>query len=147
MRAYPEGRTTEIVVVAGAVAMHRVAQDPRSPDAVERPLLRLEPGDVAELDANGAVTLERNVNVTDQMSWTTGVLMLDAVRLDDALAELGRWYDVEFKVTARQMDSTRVSGEFRTESVDVAMQRLGLMLGLRATRDGRTVVLSSFSTR
>lgn len=155
VRAYPESRATQVVVVSGSVALHRVRSGASTAStgettmarALERPLVVLTPGDVAELGADGTVSLARNVNTATHVSWTTGVLVLDGTRLRDALAELSRWFDVDFRMESDALDSLRVSGEFRTESVDVAAQRLGLMLGVRTSRDGRTVVLSPDSAR
>jgi len=149
VRAYPENRTTQVVVVSGTVALRPLdsASVPRTPRARERAPIVLEPGDLAEVDSNGTMTLSRNVDVDSYVSWTQGVLLFDATRLGTALADLGRWYDVDFKLDAPGLDSLRVSGEFRNESIDAAMQRLEIMLGVRVVRDGRTVVLSVLSTQ
>jgi transmembrane sensor len=136
---YPEMRATQVAVVSGRVALRAMSQPQQSR------LTLLRPGDVGRLDTTGRTTVARNVALAPYLSWTRGVLAFDAVPLREALAELSRWYDVEFELRGpgkSRFDSLRITGEFREEPVNLAMQRLALMLGARVTQVGRTIQLS-----
>jgi ferric-dicitrate binding protein FerR (iron transport regulator) len=138
--AYPESRVTQVVVVSGLVELRR--PDTAGMPARPLPPTQLQPGDVGRLDSTGAATVAHNVALAPYVSWTRGVLAFDAVPVREALAELSRWYDVDFELRGNAIDSLRITGEFREEPVKVAMQRLALMLRVRATQNGRTVRLS-----
>jgi ferric-dicitrate binding protein FerR (iron transport regulator) len=153
--AYRDAHATQVAVVSGAVALRRSLDAPSSArgggrvPVLERsaPLMVLVPGDVARLDTTGTVTLARNVRITPYVSWTDGVLAFDGAPLRSALAELSRWYDVDFELVGHALDSTRITAEFRNESLDRATQHLALMLGVRVTHRGRSVLLSPSAHR
>jgi ferric-dicitrate binding protein FerR (iron transport regulator) len=153
VNAYNETHATKVAVLSGSVALRRPLVNPsvgatRKPDAPNTtPLMLLRAGDVARLDSSGTATVARGIALTSYVSWTQGVLAFDGTLLRDGLAELSRWYDVDFAVPDNVLDTLRVTGEFRDEPIDQAVQRLALMLDMRATRIGRTVTLSNVRAR
>ena len=92
------------------------------------------------------MSVEHGVPLSSHVSWTQGTLSFNGVRLSEALAELSRLHNVDFVLRAdssgTRMDTLRVTGEFRRESVETLARRLELMLNVTATLRGREVVLS-----
>ena len=53
-------------------------------------------GELARMNANGAITTIRLASVDSYFAWTEGRLVFDRVPLGVVLDELSRWYDVDF---------------------------------------------------
>jgi ferric-dicitrate binding protein FerR (iron transport regulator) len=140
IKAYAELPVTEVVVVSGLV-------DLRGGDkAISSQRTRLRSGDIGRLDSAGRVSVEHGVALRSHVSWTQGTLAFNGVRLAEALADLSRLHNVDFVLRADSsgmtMDTLRVTGEFRRESIETVARRLELMLNVTATLSGRQVVLS-----
>jgi len=92
------------------------------------------------------MTVEHGVPLSSHVSWTQGTLAFNGVRLSEALADLSRLHNVDFVLRADSsgmtMDTLRVTGEFRRESIETVARRLELMLNMTATLLGGEVVLS-----
>ncbi len=147
--AYPEVNATQVVVAEGSVALHQPAakaaasaqlQSAEKADA--RPLMMLEPGDIATLDSNGTATLRRHMDVARYTSWTKGVLTFDSVRLRDAIPEMERWYDIEIRLADAQLGNRRITVQLQSEPARFATERLKFALGVEARAKGRLITLA-----
>jgi transmembrane sensor len=140
IKAYPELPVTQVVVVSGSVELRSDEK------ATSSQRTRLRPGDVGRLDSAGRMSVEHGVPLRSHVSWTQGTLAFNGVRLAEALADLSRLHNVDFVLRADSsgmtMDTLRVTGEFRRESIQAVARRLELMLNVTATLRGREVVLS-----
>jgi ferric-dicitrate binding protein FerR (iron transport regulator) len=62
--------------------------------------------------------------------------------LEDALPELSRWYNLDFKIADRAgLADRRITATFDKESVSQLLTTLTISLDLRAERRGQTVLL------
>jgi transmembrane sensor len=104
----------------------------------------------AVLGARDAATMTARVvrktsetDTTAAMSWTTGRLVFRDAPLRDVLAELGRWYDVDFVLgdssRAHVRITTNIGGATLT---DATMRSLALLIDARAIRRGRTITFT-----
>jgi ferric-dicitrate binding protein FerR (iron transport regulator) len=130
--AYADQRATEVVVAEGRVALWRIRGEVPEPGV--RPALVLEARDLGRLDPNGVATLRRRVDVSRQLSWTTGALGFDGAPLNDVVPALERWYNVEIRLADSALGARRLTATFTNEPVDLVLQRIGLTLGLRVER-------------
>jgi ferric-dicitrate binding protein FerR (iron transport regulator) len=140
IKAYGELPVTQVVVVSGLVELRG------DDNASSSQRMRLRPGDVGRVDSTGKMSVEHGAALRSHVSWTQGTLAFNGVRLGEALADLSRLHNVEFVLPADSsglsMDTLRVTGEFRSESIETVARRLELMLDVTATLRGRQVVLS-----
>lgn len=57
--------------------------------------LLLKPGQQAQKQKSGAMTLNENVNLDEVMGWKNGVFYFENASLEMVLRQLSRWYDVD----------------------------------------------------
>jgi len=62
------------------------------------------------------------------------------------LPQLARWYDVDIRLGDSSIGARRLTATFRDQPVSVVLDLVGLSLGLRVERTGRTVVLHRSSS-
>lgn len=143
VNAYPEMRGTRVVVKEGSVALRRpgVADSGAPPESMA-PLMVVMAGNLARLDESGRVRLVRKVNTASYLAWTQGSIVIDGARLSDAIPQLERWYDLDITLGDGALRERRLTGSFTNASEERMLEQLGVALGVRVTRTGRTVVLS-----
>lgn len=140
VRAYPEEASLQVVVAAGGVAL-------RGPKGGGSVPLTLGPRDRGVIDARGGATLTPNVSLDVHLAWTRGMLAFDEAPLASVLAQLERWYDLEFHGEDRSLEEERITISFTTESVDEALTALARVLNVRFTRVHRLVQLVPLDSR
>jgi transmembrane sensor len=133
VRAYPEDRHARVVVRAGRVGL----RSSRSEDSTTTVLIR---GQLGRLDSAGRALTER-ADTAAEFAWTEGTLVLDGAPLRDALAELGRWFDLDIRLGDSSLGSIPVAATLVNQPTDQALDFLARSLGLQAVRRGQVVVL------
>ncbi|MBA2459610.1 MAG: FecR domain-containing protein [Gemmatimonadales bacterium] len=133
VRAYRGEAAPQVVVREGEVALRAVA----APDSSRRVLL---PGQLGRLAANGSPIVEP-ADTASYFAWTNGWLVLRDTPLRDALPQLGRWYDLDFRLADSSLGATPLSGRFKNELTDTGLDLLAASVGARQVRDGRVVTL------
>jgi transmembrane sensor len=140
VRAYPEDQHARVVVRAGKVALRSaIATDTAS-------VATLEPGELGSLDAAGMPVVQKADTAAD-FAWTGGTLVLDGTPLRDALPQLGRWFDLEFRLADRSLGRIPVAATLINQPTDEALAFLAASLGLREVRRGRIVTFYSANAR
>jgi transmembrane sensor len=134
--AYPEEPTTQVLVASGAVAV-------RSPSALpsEAPLATLGKGEMASIDGSGVARMAENVDVASELAWTEGRHVFRRTPVAEVLAELGRWYDVELRVSDPVLLQRRLTASFGNQPTAQVLEMLSVALGVRVERRGRVVTL------
>jgi ferric-dicitrate binding protein FerR (iron transport regulator) len=74
-------------------------------------------------------------------SFATGVLMLDGVRLSDAIPELNRWYDADIRLGNPALANRMLMGDLPAGTVGEVQEVLELMFNVRVLREGRVLTL------
>jgi len=132
VRAYPEDRHPRVVVRSGRVALRPSnARQTMSPTA-------LAPGQRGTLDAAGRPVVQK-ADTAAEFAWTAGTLVLDGTPLRDALVQLGRWFDVDFRLADSSLGGIPVAATLVSQPTDEALEFLAHSLGLRAAREGQVV--------
>jgi ferric-dicitrate binding protein FerR (iron transport regulator) len=109
-------------------------------------VLTLQSGDLGRIDSTGASTLRRNVDLSVYVGWAEGVLTFDETPLQDAIARLGRWYDLDIQLTDTALARRRFTATFHDEPVSQVLRTLEIALDVRARQTGRLVTLSPSSS-
>lgn len=132
VRAYPEDSSARVVVRTGRVAV-RAARGVSVETVVA-------PGQLARID-RGASTLVLPADTAVWFAWTEGRLVLEGTPLRDALPELGRWFNLEFRLADSTLGDVPLTVTLRTQPTEDVLNNLAASLGLRQRRVGRVVTL------
>jgi transmembrane sensor len=133
VRAYPEQGGARVVVRSGTVAVRSVqAQESTQPGRVVRP------GELGRLGADGEPLVER-ADTAAYFAWTTGTLVFDGTPLRDALPQLARWYDLDFRLADSSLGAIPLSGRLDQTLTPARLDLLAGSVGLEQVRRGRVV--------
>jgi ferric-dicitrate binding protein FerR (iron transport regulator) len=81
--------------------------------------------------------------VSTLTGWRAGQLIFIDARLDDVVASLSRWYDLEFVLAPPRLAERHVSATFDAKHLTAEdLNFLSTSLGVRHSRTGRTITLS-----
>lgn len=137
VRAYPADSTPDVVVAEGLVALGRSgAADSALPDSV-----LLEPGDLGRLTLAGGIDRRRGVPVEQYLAWTGGELVFRGTLLRDAVAELGRWYDVDIRLADPSLGREEVTASFKDELAPAVIGLVAAAAGLVVEQRGTQFIL------
>jgi ferric-dicitrate binding protein FerR (iron transport regulator) len=134
VRAYPEDVGARVVVREGRVAIRAAAAG-----GSERVVA---PGQLGRLGAGREPTVEP-ADTAVWFGWTDGRLVLDGIPLREALPQLSRWFNLEFRLTDSALGDVPLSATLRTQPTVDVLNNLAASLGLRQRQVGRTVTLYS----
>src|SRR5205823_3223818 len=117
---------TQVVVAEGRVALGGASGVKSGPaDSVE-----IGAGELARMNANGAITTIRLASVDSYFAWTEGRLVFDRVPLGVVLDELSRWYDVDFVLADASLAHVRLTTVLRGETLGEALEVLETSLAI-----------------
>jgi transmembrane sensor len=128
VRAYADDPATDVVVAEGEVAVGKVV---------------IRRGDRARVERDGRLALTRDVPLDHYFAWTEGRLVFHDTPLSEVVVQLRRWYDADVHLASSAAASLPVTATFDNQSVDEAVGRLALALGLELSRSGRSFTLRS----
>jgi transmembrane sensor len=135
--AYPEDSLAWVAVVEGRVAVRLPASPHQQPAAV------LARGDATTILPGGRLRTQHDAVMASYTSWATGRLVFDNTRLGDAIPQLSRWYDTEFRLADERLADRRLMASIEDEPLSDVLKLLALSLNLNIERHGDVVVLSS----
>jgi len=134
--AYPEDAGARVVVRSGEVAVRAS----RSAGASRQEQV-IRPGQLGRLEAGGVPRVER-ADTAAYFAWTEGTLVFDGTPLRDALPQLSRWYNLEFRLADTSLGSIPLSGRLSQGLTEGRLDLLAGSLGLEQVRRGDVVILS-----
>jgi transmembrane sensor len=143
VRAYPEDSAVAVAVAEGQVALGRIRSDSTdhagsTTTAAEGVVLGQD--EVGTLAPSGEVSTARGA--ADYLAWTDGRLAFNQTPLPEALAAIGRWYDLDVRVEGPALRARTISAEFSLQSADDMLRALALAVNARVARSGgHTVTL------
>jgi transmembrane sensor len=135
VRAYPDDARARVAVREGRVAI-RAAASRTAPERV------VAPGQLGRLGQGGEPTIEP-ADTAVYFAWTQGRLVFDRTPLRDALPELSRWFDLDFRLADTALGGIPLSATLRTQPTPDVLANLAASLGLEQRRIGRIVTLFS----
>jgi ferric-dicitrate binding protein FerR (iron transport regulator) len=132
VRALGTATPVRVVVASGSVAIRRAGQRV-GPDVV------LEPRDEAILRDTGDVVVAHDVDVDALQAWTSGRLVFRNATFAEAIVELERWYDVDFRIEDNRLLQQHLNVEFSGQPIDEVLSIVGRILDVRFVRRGQMV--------
>jgi transmembrane sensor len=135
VRAYRDDSTTRVVVRDGTVGIRAAA-------SVQAPQRVVRAGQLGRLGAGQEPVVE-TADTALYFAWTDGRLVFDRTPLRDALPQLGRWFDLDFRLADTALGSVPLTATFRTLTTPDVLDNLAASLGMRERRQGRVVTFYS----
>ena len=103
---------------------------------------KLYPGQQATVNSIGDINLEKNVNLTQVMSWKNGLFYFENSSLQEVMRELSRWYDVEV-VYVNGIPDRNFEGEIQRNLKLSEVLRILELNKVKFKVEGRTVLISN----
>jgi ferric-dicitrate binding protein FerR (iron transport regulator) len=100
------------------------------------------PGQEGRLAPDGAVALT-TADTSAVFAWLTGRLVLRSVPLRDALPDLGRWFDLEFRLADAGLGDIPLTVSLTSQPTPATLRTLAAALGLELSQQNRIVTLRS----
>ncbi len=135
VRKYPEDRHARVVVREGEVGVRAAAAD----DATVRVLTA---GQLGRLTSRGEAVVE-TVDLTPYFAWTEGQLIFESTPLREALPQLGRWFDRDFRLADSALGDIPITTTLEQQPTADVLVGIANALGLAYVRDGSAVVFHS----
>lgn len=134
IKAYPTDDHAETTLVSGKVAVSRQT-DPATPTI-------LRPSEQAIIKENQEIAIQK-VKIDYHIAWHEGWFYFNNERLEKALEQIGRWYDVQFDFTNPQLRELMVTGKIkRFENLDVILNMLSTTTHCKYLIDQKTIHVS-----
>lgn len=133
-----DNRAVEVTVQHGRVQVARKAPAARTAAGAE-PAVE----DLATLDAGQSVVFDESqneINVLEpdqlvrQLAWRDGMLIFEGDPLEDVIAEVSRYDDVEIVISDPELRGRRIGGYFRAGETDVLLAALEGSFGVDVER-------------
>jgi transmembrane sensor len=131
VRLYPEDAGARVVVREGRVAIGAVQGTGTTVVA---------PGQEGRMERNGAVAIT-TADTTAVFAWLTGRLVMKSVPLRDALPDLGRWFDLDFRLEDSLLGNIPLTVSLTSRPTPASLRTLAAALGLDLTQQDRIVTL------
>ena len=141
VNTYPETNGMRLAVRDGRVTIHADAGGLSPRSRADSAVAILSAGDVVHVGATGDLNVSRRQDVSSMFASTNGALVLNAVALRDAIPMLERWFGIRIQVADPGLRLRRVSGAFREQSAQAALDVIALALDQRARWTGNVVTL------
>lgn len=128
------GEPVHVAVTAGSVRLHGA-------DQPESQGILLQAGQHGLLPPNGPPVAQPETGA-DDMAFVRGELVFENASLTQVATELRRWYDLDLQFDKSQTNR-HVTASFKGESPDEVLRVIGLALGTRIERNGKTAIVQS----
>jgi ferric-dicitrate binding protein FerR (iron transport regulator) len=139
LRAYASDSTLSVAVSEGSVT---VAHMPAiGTTAIPRDSILLGRGDLAAMGKDGRLTVNRRAELAPYFSWVDGDLVFERAPLAEVVRSIGRWYDLDIRVSDERLEGRLVNAQFSTQSPEAMLDALANAVGARMKREGRVVTL------
>lgn len=135
VRAYQEDGHAQVVVREGRVALRGAA--PHRSGAHDGSVT-LTAGQLGRLSQTGEPVM-RAADTAAAFAWMQGWLVFDGTPLRDALPQLSRWYDLEFRLADSSLGRIPLAARLSNQPTPDALAFLAASLGLRHVRQGNLV--------
>lgn len=89
-----------------------------------------------------AVTHKTQQQLADELAWRSGLLVFREARLADAIAEFNRYTQTKFVIADPAIAGLKFSADIRADNYDGFLLVVQTMLGIRADRQGDTILLA-----
>ena len=133
VRAYTGQPFARAIVTEGAVRARALV----GPDTAAR---RVRAGQLVRVTREGRVSRQDSIDVDRLTAWRSGRIVFAGTPLREALVELARWQDVDFRIADSVVANRRVSAEFTTlQTFTEILDEIALGIGAMYRWQGRVV--------
>ena len=141
-------RGTEVTVTEGVVEVAKAVEPAivsADTGSRHRPLqaARLSEGQEVRYNGQlGAVAEIRTPEVERRLAWRDGMLSFDGETLEQVVAEVSRYTNVQFVIADPELRELKVGGYFKSNDLAALTALLETAFGVDVRRDGQRVVLT-----
>jgi transmembrane sensor len=108
----------------------------------------LSAGQQLAFNGSGEFQAIKGQDVASLIAWRQGNLLFRDRRLDDVLAEVGRYHDTRIRLQNENLGKLRISGTFHTAELDSTLNAIATLLPVNIDRIGEhEIVLKSAASR
>jgi len=118
VRAYENEATTHLFVSEGKVVFANEGQE-----------LLLKANEAASFESETQSFNLLQVSAEESMAWQEGKLRFKDKSLEEAMAEISRWYGEEVVIKDPQLAKARFTGDFSGKTFTEVMERIAMTLG------------------
>ncbi|MGB5849263.1 MAG: FecR domain-containing protein [Ignavibacteriaceae bacterium] len=133
VRAWEESGKTEVAVAEGKVSFG-VDNEPKKQ-------IILNKGFGGTLSQTGELSAPGQVDISKSLSWMRGEMSFDDVALFEILAQLERWYDIQFSLRDSTIINERLSVSINKSSLSQVLEVLSTLTDTEYKIDGKVVSL------
>lgn len=137
VRAYAGDRGPRVAVAEGQVVIHQTGDA----GALDGRGTLVSRGQVATVEAGGPVAVRDVADLDPYVGWTRGRIVFKDTPLRDALPQLGRWFDLDFRLGDSALASRHVTATLGDQPSNDVLDLLALSLDARLERRGDVVIL------
>ncbi|WP_158796160.1 FecR family protein [Pedobacter sp. L105] len=119
-------------LVKVALATGRVGLEVKG---LQRPLIKLQPGDLAEYREKEETIVKRKIYTPDYVSWKTGELHFNSTPLSEVLRIIEDDYGDKAILKDPAIGYKRLSGNFSVSSEDALLKAISTSLGISIQKD------------
>jgi transmembrane sensor len=143
VRQYAAEPAARVLVVEGRVALQQRQIDD-SDASRDRTETILNANTLAVVDSAGSIRTTAGLRAEDDTAWTSGRLVFRNTPARDVVAELGRAYDVEFRITDTTVAKYPLTWMVPTAQASLrdALSELADLLNASVKRTGRIITIS-----
>lgn len=132
IRGWGAEKDVRVVVEEGSVSL-------KSIESIEGDSVVIGEGQLSILSPSRPPTEPRSVDVSKYLGWMHDEIFFEDTPLLDILAQLERWYDLEFVLPDSSIGSERLSIHIRKKSLDDILDLLSALTGLSYSRHGKII--------
>lgn len=130
--AYADDRCESVVLASGSVSLSAANNAP----------LTMKPGEMATLQSNSGQYLVENVNTRNYSAWKDGVFIFNRMPLDEIMARLARWYDVDIVFADPRAGKLHFTGAVEKEwTLSYALEMIRSTTDISFASDGQAIVI------
>lgn len=127
--SYPTDPSCEVVLEKGSVSLSLNGKT----------IDKMTPNDRVEFNSENKSYKKSKVNVADYVAWKDGKLVLNDVSLEEACAKLGHFYNVDFEMQTKGLESQKIRMVLEKESLNDALNLLGMLAPVKCQVEEPTI--------
>ncbi len=129
-------RGTKVALKSGSVRIDYSQND-------ERREVMMEPGDLAFLDHQGAVQLERQQDIKTFAPWTEQRYVFNGTPVKEILAMMEENFGQKVSLSDSNIAQRSITGNFKTKNAEELLKTISEVLDLRVEQNGATILLTN----
>ena len=131
VNAYDDESNIRVTLVEGSVKVKNANES-----------ITIKPGDQAEINKQGKIGLNKNVDVEAVMAWKNGLFVFNYTDLELIMRQIGRWYDVDVQYSGTPAIEKHYSGYMpRLVNLSRVLHMLESAGGVEFTIDGKKIMV------